>query len=334
MLLVGDLGGTKADLALFTPEAGARAPVAQVRYLSADYPSLEAICRAFLAQHQAAVDAACFDVAGPVAGGRAHITNLPWVIEEAALARALGLPSVALLNDLMAVAYAVPSLQPADLHTLDTGAPTARGAIAVIAPGTGLGEAFLTWGGGRYRAHPSEGGHADFAPSGEAQINLLRYIHGRFGHVSSERVCSGIGIPNIYDYLREGAVAAESPEVAAALARADDRTRVIIEAALDPRAPSPLCRATLDMFVSILGAEAGNLALKVLATGGVYLAGGIPAHILPALASPEFLRAIRAKGRFADLLAQVPVHVIVNPRVALLGAASYGLDLLLAGGRA
>jgi glucokinase len=328
MLLAGDLGGTKTDLAVFTAEAGARAPIAQAHYRSADFPSLESICRQFLAQTQLPVGVACFDVAGPVTGGRACITNLPWTIEERALNQALGLTSCVLLNDLEAIAYAVPHLAPDDVHTLDAGVPAEHGAIAVVAPGTGLGEAFLTWDGGRYQAHPSEGGHADFAPSGEAQIDLLRYVHARYGHVSSERVCSGIGIPNVYDYLRDSGYAAESPEIAAQLARAGDRTRFILETALDSRAPSALCRATLEMFVSILGAEAGNLALKVLATGGVYLAGGILASILPALEGGSFLQAIRGKGRFAELLAQVPIHVIVNPRVALLGAAMYGLERL------
>jgi glucokinase len=173
-----------------------------------------------------------------------------------------------------------------------------------------------------------KGGHADFTPADEEQMELLRFLRARFGHVSSERVCSGIGIPNISDYLFGSGFAGEDPGVAAALAAASDRTRYILETALDAHTPLALCRATLRWFVSILGAEAGNLALKVLAMGGVYLAGGIPAHILPALTNAEFLEAVQRKGRCTHLLEQVPVYVIVNPRVALLGAARYGLQRL------
>jgi glucokinase len=325
MLLAGDIGGTKTDLAIIADASALREPIAQARYASADFPSLQALCLDFLAKTGRAVDAACFDVAGPVKGGRAAITNLPWVVDVQELRGVLGLASVWLLNDLQAIAHAIPLFGDSDLRTLDRGVPEARGAIAVIAPGTGLGEAFATWDGTGYRAHPSEGGHADFAPADDSQLDLLRYLRARFGHVSSERVCSGIGIPNIYDFLLANGFASEDPGVAASLATAPDRTRVILTAALDPAVNSPLCRATLRWFVSILGAEAGNLALKVLATGGVYLAGGIPAHILPALEGGDFLEAVRHKGRFAQLLEQVPIHVIVNPRVALLGAASYGL---------
>lgn len=327
MLLAGDLGGTKTDLAIFSEERTLQ-PIMAARYASADYPSLQAMCQEFLADVNIPVKAACFDVAEPVQDEHATITNLHWEIDVNALREALSLSSVALVNDLQAIAHAIPALRPDDLETLDVGAPAPHGAIAVIAPGTGLGEAFATWDGTGYRAYPSEGGHADFAPADKGQIELLRFVHARFGHVSSERVCSGIGIPNIYDYLLASEFAVEEPGVAAALAAAPDRTRFILETALDVRAPSALCRETLRWFVSVLGAEVGNLALKVLATGGVYLAGGIPAHILPALKSAEFLEAVQRKGRFTQMLAQMPVHVIVNPRVALLGAAHYGLQRL------
>jgi glucokinase len=322
MLLAGDIGGTKTDLAVFSAEKGPRSPLAQARFHSANYPSLEAMAREFLAHAKVPVKQACFGVAGPVVGGRARLTNLPWLVEETALQGALNLQAARLLNDLEAIANAVPHLLPDDLHTLATGAPVTGGAIAVIAPGTGLGEAFLTWEGTGYHAHPSEGGHADFAPTSAAEIELLQYLQGRFGHVSCERVCSGSGIPNLYDYLEQSGGAAASPEVAARLATAEDRTPVILQAGLD----CALCAATVRLFVSILGAEAGNLALKVLATGGVYLGGGIPPRILPALAEGRFLEAFRRKGRFAELLERMPVHVITSG-VALIGAASYGLRL-------
>jgi glucokinase len=327
MLLAGDIGGTKTNLAVFSPEDGPRAPLAEVTFPSADYPSLEALVFEFLAQVDLKVEQASFGVAGPVAAGRAEITNLPWVMEETQLREALNLSSVRLLNDLAAIAHAVPFLGPADLHTLNVGQPTPGGAIAVIAPGTGLGEAFLTWDGTRYRPHASEGGHADFAPTNSFEVELLRYLQDRFQHVSYERVCSGRGLPNIYGYLKDSGYADEPVWLTKQLAAAGDPTPVIVNAALDSERPCELCVATLNAFVSILGAEAGNLALKVLASGGVYLGGGIPPRILPTLEQKPFREAFRHKGRMSDLLARVPVHVILNPKVALLGAACHGLEL-------
>ncbi len=324
MLLAGDIGGTKTDLAVYSPEHGPRAPLVRERFHSADYASLDLMVREFLGRVDLPVESACFDVAGPVLGGRAKLTNLPWILDETTLKEALGLESVRLMNDLEATANAVPYLVPSDVHTLSPGLPVSGGAVAVIAPGTGLGEAFLTWEGSRYHAHASEGGHCDFAPSDPTQIELLRYLRERFDHVSFERVCSGIGIPNIYNFLRDTDHAIESPEVSSRLAAAEDPTPLIIQGALDPRAPDKLCVATLDLFVSILGAEAGNLALKTLATGGVYLGGGIPPRILPTLEDGRFMEAFRRKGRFAELLGDVPVHVLIEP-VPLIGAAAYGL---------
>ena len=326
MLLAGDIGGTKTALAIFSSENGPRAPLTQAEYHSGDYPDLAAVVRTFLAATALPVDSACFDVAGPVLGGRAHATNLPWVLDEAALARELGIPTVRLLNDLEALARAIPLLEPDDLHSLNTGEADPRGTIAVIAPGTGLGEAFLTWDGTRYRAHPSEGGHADFAPTDDVQIGLLEYMLKRYDHVSYEHVCSGIGIPHLYAFLRERGCEPESPEIAMRLTTASEPTKAICDAALHPTSPDALCAATLDLFLAILGAEAGNLALKVLATGGVYLGGGIPMHIAPAVGRGPCMAAFRAKGRFTELLNRVPVHLIVR-RAALIGAADCGLHL-------
>lgn len=326
MLLAGDIGGTKTDLAVFSSERGPRSPVAEATFPSADYPSLEALVQAFLSKVRLPIDAASFGVAGPVVAGRAKITNLPWQIEEEHLGKALRLSRVRVVNDLDAVAHAVPALEPADLETLSTGTPVPGGAIAVIAPGTGLGEAFLTWDGKRYQAHPSEGGHADFAPTNARELDMLRFLQSRFDHVSYERVCSGRGLPNIYAYLKETGYAEEPAWLGKELETAPDPTPVIVEAALsDP--PCALCAATLNMFIGILGDEAGNLTLKVLATGGLYIAGGIPRRILPALKDGALLRAFRRKGRFADLLNHVPVHVVLNPKVGLMGAASLGLDI-------
>jgi len=328
MLLAGDIGGTKTNLAVFSPETGWRAPLVEKTFPSSQYPSLEAIVGEFLAQEHFTIDRASFGVAGPVVGSQATITNLPWELDEQHLQAALDIPSVHLLNDLDAIAHAVPFLGPFDLYTLNAGQPVPGGAIAVIAPGTGLGEAYLTWDGTHYRAHTSEGGHADFAPTNAFEIGLLRYVQERYKHVSFERVCSGKGLPNIYGYLKESGYAEEPQWLAEQLAAADDRAPIIVKAALesDKNATGDICVATLNAFVSILGAEAGNLALKVLATGGVYLGGGIPPRILPYLEDERFLQAFRQKGRFTDMLTRVPLHVILNDKVALLGAACHGFE--------
>lgn len=329
MILAGDIGGTKTDLAVYSNAAGPSVPVAETEVRSADYGSLEAIARDFLTEVKMRVDQACFAVAGPVIGGRAKITNLPWVIDESILAKELKLESVHLMNDLEAIAFAVPSLRAGDVHTLNAGVPVPKGAIAVIAPGTGLGESFLTWDGSRYIAHSSEGGHASYAPTDETQMGLLAYMLKHFDHVSYEQVCSGIGIPHIYEYLRSSGYAQETPEIAEAISAERDSSPTIIKFGLDPARPSALCAATLDILISILGDEAGNLALKVLATGGVYLAGGIATHVLPALKEKRFMQSFTRKGRFVELMERMPIHVIVT-RAALAGAATYGLENFVA----
>jgi len=327
MLLAGDIGGTKTDLAIYSNEAGPFAPLAETEVHSADYGSLQAMAREFLAKAKVPVDRACFAVAGPVIGGRAKITNLPWAIDESTIAKELNLEHVHLMNDLEAIAFAIPSLRTDDLHTLNAGVPVPGGAIGVIAPGTGLGESFLTWDGSRYIAHSSEGGHGSFAPTDETQIGLLAHMLKHFEHVSYENVCSGIGIPHIYEYLRSSGFAPETPEAAEAITAAHDPVPTILNLGLDPARPSALCAATVDILVSILGDEAGNLALRVLATGGVYLAGGVARHVLPVLQGPRFMQSFTRKGRFKEFMAQLPIHVIMT-RAALLGAASYGLQNL------
>lgn len=329
MLIAGDIGGTKTDLAIYSPEAGPHAPVAETEVHSADYPSLQAMVSAFLADVKLSVEVASFDVAGPVIDGRAKTTNLPWVLDERSLAKDLKLRSVHLMNDLEAIARAIPVLSAADLVTLNEGTRVREGAIAVIAPGTGLGESFLTWNGSQYVAHSSEGGHSDFAPTDERQIRLLQYMLRRLDHVGVERVCSGIGIPSIYDYVREDEGIPESPDVSGAISSAKDRTKAIVAAGLDSDRPSEACQATIEIFVSILAAEAGNLALKVLSTGGVYIAGGVAFHLLRALQAPRFIEVFTRKGRFRTMMERLPVRVITT-RAALLGAATYGLETLMA----
>jgi len=324
MLLVGDVGGTKTDLAIYSSESDARSSVARKQFHSADYLSLQAIVREFLTETAVTVAQATFDVAGPVINRQVATTNLPWLMDENSLAGDLNLRSVHLINDLEAVARAIPILRESDVITLNIGEPVAEASIGVIAPGTGLGQSFLAWDGSYYVPRASEGGHADFAPTERRQIGLLEYLLSRFDHVSVERVCSGIGIPNIYQYLRDVENISENPEVGRQIASAADPTKVIVEAAISSRNESPLCRATIEMFVSILGSESGNLALRLLATGGIYLAGGIVQHTLTMLQEPLFMRAFTNKGRFSELMKRVPVHAIVT-NAALLGAAHYAI---------
>lgn len=328
-LLAGDIGGTKTTLAVFAPEGGAMEPLAELTLPSARYPSLESLVREFLDKVGLPIDHASLGVAGPVIRGRATITNLPWVIDEGELREALGLSSVRLLNDLEAIAYWVPRLTPSDLYTLNQGEANPGGTMAVIAAGTGLGEAFVTWDGSRYLAHASEGGHADFSPTNPTEVDLLIYLRERFDHVSFERVCSGRGLANIYAYHHRG-IGPSDKEFSDGeeIARAEDPTPLIVAQALEKEVKCGLCVSTLDTFVSILGAEVGNLALKVLATSGVYIGGGIPPRILAALKDGRFMRAFLRKGRMAPLLARIPVHIMLSPRVALLGAARYGTDIV------
>ena len=325
MLLVGDIGGTKTDLAIYSEESTPKSPIARKQFHSADYVSLQAIVQEFLADLKVAVSNATFDVAGPVIDKRVVTTNLPWIMDEQSLASDLNLKSVHLMNDLEAVARAIPYLQDSDIVTLNAGDKAPNGSIGVIAPGTGLGESFLVWDGSGYLPESSEGGHARFAPTDERQVYLLQYLMKRFGHVSVERVCSGIGIPNIYEYLRDKEQIEETAEVAKLIASAADRTKVIIDSAVSAPSKSALCRATLEIFIEILGSEAANVALKLLATGGIYLAGGLAVHTLNVLQEPLFLRAFTNTGRFSEFMRRIPVHVITT-NAALTGAATYALQ--------
>lgn len=319
MILAGDIGGTKTILGLFERDGGALAPVCEHTYASAAAPSLEAMIADFLGAKGGAVTAACFGVAGAVLDGKAKLTNLPWTASRDGVAALLPGARVALVNDVQATAFGALHLEPGQLHVLNAGTtPGEPGNIAVIAAGTGLGEGFLFWDGARHRPVATEGGHADFAPRGEEEIALWRFLAVRFGRVSYERILSGPGIAALHDFERARSGRAPSPALAARLA-AGDPAAAVTEAALARE--DECCVAALDRFCEIYGAEAGNLALKTLAVSGVFVAGGIAPRILPVLTKSAFLEAFTAKGRFADMLARVPVKVVLETRVALLGAA-------------
>ncbi len=327
-VLAGDIGGTKTILAVYSSDAGLSQPLAEISFPSGRYTSLEYMIREFLATVEMPVDTACFAVAGPVLAQRAKITNLTWVIDGPTIKSTFDWKAVAVLNDMQGIANAIPSLQPEDIFTLNEGTALPEGNIGVLAPGTGLGEGFLTWAEGRYHPYGCEGSHVSFGPVGELQIGLLQYMNKKgFDHVSVERVCSGgLGIPNLYSYLKS--IGYPEPDwLAEQLAAAADPTPVILAAAQDPTKQCDLACAVIDLFVAILGGEAGNLALKVLATGGLYLSGGMSPRIVEQLQKPAFLEAMHSKGRFREMLSNVPVRVILNPKVGLLGAAAYGMAL-------
>src|SRR4051794_7172876 len=315
MTLAGDIGGTHTRLGLF--DGDPHEPLAMAIYPSRKHAGLEEIVAAFLTEHPAAVDCACFDVAGPVRNGRARTTNLPWIVDAGQVADMIGLPSVELVNDLAATAYGIAELTTADLETLNPGDPSIGGNLAVIAAGTGLGEAGLIWNGDCYHAVATEGSHSDFGPRSALQVELYTFL-ARDSHVSYEDVCSGIGLVTLYRFLRERSRTEEPPWLAVAI-RDGDAAATISSAGLTGR--DPVCAEALYLMVSIYGAEAGNLALRLLATGGIYIGGGIAPHILSKLRQPSFLDSLVAKGRFRAMLEQIPVHVILNDRVGLLGAA-------------
>jgi glucokinase len=315
MILAGDIGGTHTRLALF--DADPHEPLALTVYPSRKHAGLEEIVAAFLAEHPADLDCACFDVAGLVRNGRVKTTNLPWTVDARHVADTIGLPSIELVNDLAATAYGIAELTTADLETLNRGDPSIGGNLAVIAAGTGLGEAGLIWNGECYHAVATEGSHSDFGPRSALQVELYTFL-ARDSHVSYEDVCSGIGLLTLYRFLRERSHTGEPAWLASAI-RGGDAAAAISSAGLI--GADPVCAQALDLMVSIYAAEAGNLALKLLATGGIYVGGGIAPHILPKLRQHSFLDSLTAKGRFRAMLEQIPVHVILNERAGLLGAA-------------
>ena len=323
-VLAGDIGGTKTALVLFERAARGLVLLREDTLPSREFASLELAIEKFLGTApRPAIEAVCLGVAGPVVDGRCVATNLPWVIDERALASAIPAGRVKLLNDLEVAGHGVLGLPDAELRTLQPGIPR-RGHMVLIAAGTGLGEALIVQDGDRRLVIASEGGHADFAPRDDLEMDLLRFLREEFGRVSLERILSGPGLFNVYRFLRQTGWSRESAEVAEQM-RAGDPSAVVTEMALAGR--DPMCIRALDIFVSVYGAEAGNLALKAMAVGGVFVAGGIAPRILSRLTSGAFVTAFRDKGRLAALMEAIPIRVALNPRAPLLGAARIASEL-------
>jgi glucokinase len=325
VILAGDIGGTNARLAFFHFDDGRLRLAAEKIFRSADYPTFDEIVASFIDSHPGQIEAACFGIAGPVKSGMVNTPNLPWVVRAQDQAARISPGSVQLLNDLEANPHGIGVLGSSDLHTITPGELDPSGNRAVISAGTGLGEAGIYRAAGQYLVFASEGGHSDFAARNELELDLLRYLLPKFEHVSYERILSGPGLYNVYSFLRDTGRGQEPAWLRDAL-KAGNPPAVISEAALS--AKSPLCEQALDLFISIYGAEAGNLALKLKATGGVYLGGGIAPKIAARLAGPAFLQAFRGKGRMRGLLEAVPVYIVTNDKAALLGAAQCAASCL------
>jgi glucokinase len=318
MILAGDIGGTNTRLAFFDDMDGHFSLISASVFPSREYGGLDEIVAKFVDITNVHPDSACFGVAGPVRNGRVEASNLPWVIESKRLADELKIKKAVLINDLEANAWGIPALDPKDVVALNQVKGNPVGNQAVIAAGTGLGEAGMYWDGVQHYVFASEGGHGDFAPRNELEIDLLLYLRARFGHVSYERIVSGPGLVNVFHFLRDTGRGTEPKWLSDEMSHSDPAA-AISRAAIAGKCP--LCEQALDLFVSIYGAEAGNLALKIMSTGGVYLGGGIAPKIVPKLSGPLFMQAFVCKGRMQPLLEAMPVKVITNDKTALLGAA-------------
>jgi glucokinase len=337
LVLAGDIGGTKTLLSLSDAADLERknlpSQLFEASYRSHDYEHLTAIAQKFLAAAQASLgyvpqpQTACFGIAGPVVNNTSELTNLGWSLQGDRLATSLEIGQVSLINDFAAVGHGIAGLESEDLHTLQTGKPQPQATIALIGAGTGLGEGWLTWSGSSYKVHSSEGGHATFAPRDRLELDLWQYLLRRHEHVSVERVVSGQGIVSIYQFLRDSKFAEDSIGLAQIVSDWEmgkgtvDPAAAISQAGLEQR--DRLATQTMQMFVKAYGAEAGNLALKLLPYGGLYIAGGIAAKILPLMQQGEFIAAFRQKGRMQALLEHIPVHIILNPNVGLIGSTLY-----------
>ena len=323
VVLAGDIGGTKTRLGLFDVSGGSLRSLFGQTFPSKDYDSVETIIRAFLKGRET-VSMACLGVAGPIVEGIAIATNLPWKIAEKTIERSLRIKKTVLINDLVANAYGIRVLKGKDFETLNIGKKQ-RGNAAVLSAGTGLGAAVLFWDGAHFLPSPSEGGHVEFGPRNRLELELLQYLFDLYGHVSYERILSGAGLFSIYQFLRgSGRFGAEPDWLADKMSR-EDPAAVIAETAVLKK--DECCEETLDLFVSIYGAAAGNLALQVMAVSGVYIGGGIAPKIIGKLKDGAFMNSFRNKGRLSRIVERIPVRVIMNDRAAVLGAAAYAADL-------
>jgi glucokinase len=329
MILAGDIGGTHTRIAVFEPAQAGLHKVLDRVYPSREYKGLDEIVSLFISNENVHASAACFGIAGPVMHGHVSTPNLAWIVDALQLAKLLRIPTVWLINDLQAHASGIDDLGNADFVQLNSTA-AGEGNAALIAAGTGLGEAGLYWDGSRRRAFACEGGHCDFAPRTDVEIELLHYLRNKFGRVSYERVLSGPGLRNIYEFLRDSGRQEEPEWLRDELTRSPDPAMVISHVGMNGKAA--ICEQTLDIFVGVYGAEAGNLALKLLATGGVYLSGGIAARILARLQTPAFLQAFVSKGRLQPLLERIPLKVINNDQIGVIGAARYAIEQMNAAG--
>jgi len=318
MILAGDIGGTHARLAFFEFVNGRFSLVSASIFPSREYAGLDEIVSKFVETSNLRPDTACFGIAGPVRNGRVEASNLPWIIESQRLADELKIKKAILINDLEANAWGIPALEAKDVVALNKVKGQTVGNQAVIAAGTGLGEAGMYWDGVRHHVFASEGGHGDFAPRNPLEVELFNYLRIRFGHVSYERIVSGPGLVNVFNFLRDSGRGTPAQWLTDEMVHSDPAA-AISRAAMDGKCS--LCEQAVDLFVSIYGAEAGNLALKMMATGGIYLGGGIAPKMLAKLSGPLFMQAFAGKGRMQTLLESMPVMVITNDQIALLGAA-------------
>jgi glucokinase len=323
MILVGDIGGTRTRLAAYQTEGNRLELAVEKTYPSQEHGGLQEVLVQFIRTEQIPVHSACFGVAGPVRDGRSKISNLPWTIDSRELASQLKLPSVGLLNDMEAYAYGIDALESKDLVTLSEGSEDAEGNRAVISARTGLGMAGLYWDGFRHHPFAGEGGHADFAPKDSLQVELLSYLQKKYGRISCERVLSGPGIKNIYDFLRDTDKAEEPAWLKDEMHSTHDAPALISKHAQAGK--SVLCQKTMALFVAIFGAETGNCALRYMTTGGIFIAGIIAARNIEKMKDPAFLHAFLDKGRMESLLKDMPVKIIVNDDCGLIGAARYTL---------
>jgi glucokinase len=323
MILAGEIGATRTRLAAFETQGNQLQCAVEKTYMSQQHDGLPGILAHFVKTEGLPVHSACFGVAGPVRAGRSKISNLPWVIDAREIAQQLALNSVGLLNDLEAYAYGIDGLESKDFITLSEGAEGAEGNRAVISAKTGLGMAGLYWDGFRHHPFACEGGHADFAPRNELQMELLSYLQKKYGRISCERILSGPGIKNIYDFLRDAHKAEEPEWLRAQMSAAPDPPALISQMALENK--STICGQTLSIFVSVFGAETGNCALNFMSTGGIFIGGSIAAKIIRKMNDPVFLESFLDKGRMATILKDMPVKIVANDDSGIIGAARYTL---------